>query len=189
MRMFGFNTEVRKKLVLLGEKKIAVALGNCEIRKARGGEELELFVAKGTEVSESKKVFDIPEGAGKRIGREITLNQLNSVPLFHRVTLVAKAIHVEEVVEVSGGKKKQDILIGDSTGTARFTIWEGEIGNVEEGGSYRLGGVMVREFRARKFLSTAKDNSHIEPIADIGEVIQQSSEKSNSSDVDVTGPS
>ena len=38
-----------------------------------------------------------------------------------------KALHEEEAMEVSGGKKnKQDISVGDSSGTARLTVWESE---------------------------------------------------------------
>ena len=34
---------------------------------------------------------------------------------FQRVTCEAKVVSVDEVEEVSGGKKKQDVLLGDST--------------------------------------------------------------------------
>lgn len=100
---------------------------------------------------------------------------------------MAKAIRLEAVEEVPGGKKKQDIIIADGTGTARFTIWEGEIGKVKESKSYRLSGMMVREFRGRKFLSTSKENSTIELTSDIGEVAEESGEESSTTDA--AGPS
>ena len=37
-----------------------------------------------------------------------------------------------EIVGVAGEKKKQDVTIGDSTSTARLTLWE-EIGKVLTG--------------------------------------------------------
>ena len=34
--------------------------------------------------------------------------------------------------------------MGGSTGTARVTVWESEIGKLEEDGSYRLTGMIVQ---------------------------------------------
>ena len=63
------------------------------------------------------------------------------------------------------------MLIKDATGFMRFTIWENEIGKVEKGGSYKLAGVLVREYNGRKYLSTSLENSSIQPIYDIGPVV------------------
>lgn len=89
---------------------------------------------------------------------------------FQCATVSAKAIRVEEPIEVTGGKMKQDVLVGDRSGTARLTIWESEIGKVDVGKSYRLCGMVVREYQGTKFLSTAKQNSEIEEIDDVGAV-------------------
>lgn len=43
----------------------------------------------------------------------------------------------DEAEEVSGGKKKQDVLVSDSAGTMRLTLWENEIGKLDEGRSYK----------------------------------------------------
>ena len=37
---------------------------------------------------------------------------------------------MKEIVEVSGGKRNQDLIIGDSSGKGRLTLWEDEIGKV-----------------------------------------------------------
>ena len=187
MRMFGFDTSVRRKLVEFEEPKSAVTLANCEVKTSRKGEELEVLLSKHTGMSKSEKTFDISGAASKKFGKEIVLSKLTDFAAFQRVTVVAKAIHLEAVEEVPGGKKKQDIIIADGTGTARFTIWEGEIGKVKESKSYRLSGMMVREFRGRKFLSTSKENSTIELTSDIGEVAEESGEESSTTDA--AGPS
>ena len=187
MRVFGFDMGVRRKLVELEESKSAVALANCKVKHSRKGQEMEVLLTKHTDLLKSEKVFDISEGATKKFGKEIVLGTLTDIAPFQRVTLVAKAIRVGEVEEVAGGKKKQDIIVGDGTGTARFTIWEGEIGKVWESKSYRLSGMMVREFRGRKFLSTSKENCSIESISDIREVAEESDEESSTTDM--AGPS
>jgi ssDNA-binding replication factor A large subunit len=59
---------------------------------------------------------------------------------------------------------EKDVLVSDATGTSRLTLWESEIRRLEEEKSYKLCGVVVREFKGRKFLSTAKENCKIEDI-------------------------
>lgn len=60
-------------------------------------------------------------------GTLIMLKQLEELVAFQRVMVEVKALHEEEAMEVSGGKKnKQDISVGDSSGTARLTVWESE---------------------------------------------------------------
>ena len=39
-----------------------------------------------------------------------------------------------------------------------------------EGDSYRLSGMLVREFRGKKFILTSKESSSIEKLDDIGDV-------------------
>ncbi len=86
----------------------------------------------------------------------MVLKELGDLVQFQRITVSVKAIRIQEPTEVAGGKKRQDILVGNSTATARLTIWEKEIGNMEEGKSYRVCGRVVREYRGTKLLSTSK---------------------------------
>ena len=44
---------------------------------------------------------------------------------------------------------------------------------MDEGGSYKLCGMVVREFMGKKFLPTSKQNSTIEAIDDIGDVEEE----------------
>ena len=62
------------------------------------------------------------------------------------------------------------MVVADSSGSIRLTIWEEMIGQVAEGLSYRFTGMMVRMFKGKKFLSMSKTESNIEVISDIGEV-------------------
>lgn len=136
-----------------------------------------------TEVEKSGEHIDVDSvkrgscGAG---GKLIKLEEVQCLVPFQRVSCEVKVVDVDSVMEVSGGKKKQDVLVGDSTGVARVTVWESEIGKLKEGESYKLTGMMVREFKGKKFLSTSKDKSAFESIADIG-VVEEGEEDSESS--------
>ena len=141
------------------------------MKKSQRDDDLEIFVGKNCQVVDSKKEFDLSKGVPKKVGRDITVAQLRDMDRFRRVVLKVKAIKVEEPGEAPGGKVKQDITIADDTGCARLTVWGAEIGRIENGKSYHLTGMTVREFRACKFLSTSIDHtSDITAIDDIGEV-------------------
>ena len=115
---------------------------------------------KRTEVEKSGQHIDVESVRGSSCGASgklIKLEELQQLIAFQRVSCEVKAVDVDAVMEVSAGKKKQDVLVGDSTGVARVTVWESEIGKLEEGGSYRLTGMIVREFKGKKFLSTSRE--------------------------------
>ena len=175
---FGFDSSVRRKVLDFEESKRGVTLSKCEIKRSRQGEQLEILVTKHTQFENSEKVFKV-EMEDKKVGKVIVLKDLQYLVAFQRIMVEVKALHVDDVMKVTGDKKKQDILIADSTGNSRLTVWE-ETGKVEEDRSYRLTGVMVREFRGKKFLSTSKGNSTIQLIGDIGDVEEETSDEESS---------
>ena len=185
MRLFGFDSGsgVRKRLVEFEEREESVVLSRCEVKHSRQGNQLEILVGKYTDVEKSEKSFDVQprDLADKKFGKVIVLEELGELEQFQRITVSVKVICVQEPSEVGNGKKKQDIIAGDSTGTAHVTIWEKEIGTMEEGKSYRLSGMVVREYGGMKFLSISKDNSAIEEIDDIG-VVKEDANQSSKSD-------
>jgi len=73
---------------------------------------------------------------------------------------------------VATGKRKQDIIVCDSSGTVRVTLWEENIDILEEQASYGLQNFVVREFGSSKYLGMAMQGSQVIPIGDIGEVQQ-----------------
>ena len=53
---------------------------------------------------------------------------------------------------------------------------------MEDGDSYRINGIMVREYKNKKFLSTAREGSSITKIDDIGPIIEVGSDEEDNSD-------
>lgn len=129
-----------------------------------------MLVSKRTEVTPSDKEFSVSnvslvEGDVEKV---VELGDVKNLVAFQRGTCMAKVVTVDDAEEVTGGRKKQDLLVGDVSGAVRLTLWESEIGKVEEGMCYKFSGVVVREFKGKKFLSTAKENCSILKIYDIG---------------------
>ena len=148
MRVFGFDSGVRRKLLDYEGKEDAVMLSHCEVKRARQGDELEVLVTKFTKVEKSPKSFDVSKGA--TCENVVEVSKVKELASFERVTVQEKAVRVDDSIDVSGGKRKQDILVADASGNVRLTVWEAEVGNVKEGASYRLGGLMVRDYRGMK---------------------------------------
>ena len=120
-------------------------------------------------MAKSEKTFDLSNEIAQKDA--ITdVGVVHELVQYQRVTVEGKVVELDVVKEVSGGKKEQDLVIADSSGSTRLTVWEEVIGKVVEGKSYRFTGMMVREFKGEKFLSTGKTDSKVEEIADIGEV-------------------
>ena len=63
------------------------------------------------------------------------------------MTVEGKAVDLEQMKEVSGGKTKQDLVVADSTGSICLILWEEVIGSVEEGKLYQFAEEVVHGIR------------------------------------------
>ena len=66
-----------------------------------------------------------------------------------------KVSNVTHPTEVPTGKKKQDVIIVDGSGSGKCVLWGKNIGNLKEGECYLLKNFVVREYGS-KYLSMAK---------------------------------
>ena len=82
---------------------------------------MQILVTKHTQLEKTDRVFSISSEDIKcsADGTVIKLEDLQSLVAFQKVTCSIKVTNVDDPLEVLGGKKKQDILIADDTGTAR----------------------------------------------------------------------
>ena len=165
VRFCGFNSTVRRKLEENYEKGEPVLLDGCEIRKARQGDSFEVIVKNGTEILKSQKSFQITKDKSL-----VSLEKVKELPEYERIAVRAKVMHANEIIELRSGGKVQEVTIADTTGHVTLNVWEEHLGKIEEGCCFEMKGLMVRDFRGCKSLSTAKENCSIEKIDDIGTV-------------------
>ncbi len=73
MWLFGFDGAdgVRRKLVEFEEKKEAVVLIECEVKRSRQGNDLEIYVGKCTGVEKSEKSFGVKGLADMKFGKTV----------------------------------------------------------------------------------------------------------------------
>ena len=165
IRVFGFDTNVRRKLFEHFEKDEPVVIANCEMKQSRTGKQLEVAVGKFTDVTKSSRSFDVK----KTELAETYLDELEQCPEQSVLAVCIKVVRVDDLETVAGGLQKQDVFIGDATRTARVTLWERDIGKLELDKSYKLIGIIVKVFKHEKYLNFST-NSIVQEVGDIGPV-------------------
>lgn len=170
MRIVGFNADHQKVMKEFMNKKEPVQLTDCQIKPARRGSDMEIMFKGTTKLHPSPKKFDISTfhfgGDGPA---EINLAQLQSFNDYDRVTVNIKVLTATNPTEVSTGKKKQEVTVADSSGVCIVTLWEENIGKLDQNQSYTLKSFLVRDF-CGKSLTMGREGSEIRQIPDIGEV-------------------
>lgn len=163
MRLVGFDTKQQQKLALFHDKKEAVTLLNCEVKTSKRGPHLEVVVGRNTEMQKSPTKFNVSAMVCTQ-SNEITLDQLQELQVYQRVTVKVKVVSEKDAVEVKKGLKKQDVVIGDGSGSAKLTLWEQDIGSLKERKSYKLSGMIVKMYNDRKYLSKPKEDAEVSVI-------------------------
>ena len=82
IRLVGFAPAQQKKLEEYQQKKVAVELHNCEVKRSRHGEGYELMLKSGSSIKESPKKIDVSTliADDQQSENEITLEQLGTFP-------------------------------------------------------------------------------------------------------------
>lgn len=89
-------------------------------------------------------------------GKMIHLNEVERLEMFQRVICKVKVLSMEAPADVKG-YRKQDVRVGDASGTVKFTLWGNEIGSMEERKSYKISRAIVKEYNGEKYLSASRE--------------------------------
>ena len=146
--------------------KQPIILSNCEVKKSRYGDEMEILLTKSTKICTSPRKFE--SVVSKPDLQFVTLDKINTLPDFTRVTVDIKVLSIDDKVEVKPQLFKQDVTIADSTCAAQLTVWQTDIDKIELDKSYQLQNVAVRTFDNKKYLTPVKSGFAIIEKEDIG---------------------
>ena len=169
-RFVGFASSHKRSLHEFCGKRESVLLDNCEVKRARRGDCMELQMKSDTKILKSPRNFTIPatEFTVEQAAKDIALVELQDLEQYQRVNVNVKIQTIGSIEYVRTGHKKQDLVISDSTDVARLTLWEKDTDAFTESQqSYRLENFMVREFNAKKYLVMPRSDYKIEAIPDI----------------------
>lgn len=123
---------------------------NCEIKEGfHDSTQPEVVVKSYTGVSLSPKSFEI-EDLDNAGSRSIRISEIVEMKIHDHVSVKIKVLKVKQPDVVTNGKRKQDVVIADASGS---TLWEDDIGSLIDGKSYQLSKVLVQTFKERHYLS------------------------------------
>jgi len=142
IKLVGFKGAQQAKIKELMERKQAVVLNDCQIKKAKRGSNMEVILKRTNAIGPSPKKFkvDLKED-------EVTLlEELQNKEEYERVCVQVKVLEVMDPTTVSSGKKVRDVTMANSTAFARCTLWKADIGQLEKRKNYDLKTFLIREF-------------------------------------------
>lgn len=181
-RMVGFSSLQQKSLDGFLGKRETIQLTDCEIKKARRGDEMEVLLKSTTKITKSSKEFVIPEAEfSENEPKNIILSELGEMEEYQTVNVKVKVISVTEpqIVGTARQLKKQDVTVADSSDVARVTLWEDDIDCLEEEQCYLLKKFSIREYNAVKYMTMSRNESKVEKISDIIDVSTDCEQKLN----------
>ena len=96
-------------------------------KNSTGWAKFDAIVGRQTMVKASPKKFAVEVSNGSvscesGSGKLVTLDKLEGMDEYERVTVVVKVVQVDDAVEVAGGRRKQDVIVGDSMKSGRVTV-------------------------------------------------------------------
>ena len=153
------------------KQNVAVLFRNCDIQLSRYSNKLEVVIKSYTKIEPSKTVFDIDNL--QAIGStSIPLSQLRSMAEYSNVNVEVKVIDIKQPQTVGNNKKKQEVVIADSSDNCTLTLWENDIGCLESLESYSISELLVRVFNCDYYLSLPAHGAMVQVIDDTDDVIE-----------------
>ena len=170
IRLVGFTETQQAKLSKFYEAKEPVTLTNCTVKKAKDDSDVEVLVNDYTEIQKSDKTFNITDWSAVGPTDDVLtvqIKQIQDLPNYQRVTVnAAKVTHIEDTDTLDDGRQFQNVIIADTTGETRLTLWQQHINTLQLLQCYKLNNVTVKSFANKHYLYTPKTDSLIEPIDD-----------------------
>ena len=160
IRLFGFDSNIRQKLLEHLQNKDSIIIGKCEVKHMRKGDKLEVMLAKKTEIDNCSDTFVAQED------NILCLADLNDLDKYTRVNTRVKVLNVANPQKIAE-KNTQNVMVADETGCAKLTQWEQHVGCVELNKSYYSRNMLLRVYYGERYLTTAKHDSTITPTEDV----------------------
>ena len=91
---------------------------------------------------------------------ELSVSDVKKQDIYTLVSVIVKVMVCEKPVLI-GSKRKQTVIVSDSTDSINVQLWEQHIGLLAEGRSYQLQCFHVREFDCVKYLAMSREASRV----------------------------
>ena len=167
-RAVCFSPEKHSQLKTLQETKSPVKIENFgHSSNDENGDMLIHKYTKITPIDATKIIFSYSDGLTAT--GVVPISSIVNLAVEQLVSVKAQVAHLSGVKIVQtqhqGTLKKQEVIIRDTTGCIKFTLWGDNVDTLELNNTYLLKNLRVKSFNNRKFLNTAKGEEfvHDEP--------------------------
>ena len=131
---------------------------------------MEIIVKSSSGLQRSPTKFEIPDDiTGLYSIQCITIEHVEALPIFNKISITAKAVLVSDQEQVYNGKVKQDVKLADTTGSTCLVLWESDVGKLQQGVSYCFSGLVVRTYNNKKCYSMHQDVTY-EIVDDLNDI-------------------
>ena len=173
IRFVGFDAKKREQLAHHRDNGDAVSIEHCEIKKAKYSDDMEVIINNSTKFSMSPKKFNVSHSEVSTSDTSVPLGSIPQLHNFQTIIVIAKILSIGDPVEVKTGLTKQDLIISDSSGTAKLTVWQDDVDALSVGTCYIFNKVTVRTYDGLKYLTPPKAGWTYEMCDDIGIVADE----------------
>ena len=143
-RVISFDPSHRDAMKNAQENQQVVLLANSTTKKSIFSSETEVHMDKRSKVLDSPRKMSL--GGAAQFTKAVKIADIVKVSAGQNVDVTCKVVEIGEVENVKKksedghGKefRKQELKIGDDTGSCRLVLWEADVESLEEGKSYRL---------------------------------------------------
>lgn len=105
------------------------------------------------------------------MAKAVTLDQIKGEVQYQRVDVDVKVMEIGDITVLDDGRRVQNVVVADATGTAELALWQDFIGKLIVDKSYKLKSVMVKCFGTTYSLFTPKEDCDISEIENIKDVV------------------
>ena len=161
MKLVGFEPKLRTRMDKAQKEKNTVVLSNCFVKESVYEEGREVMATIKTKVMLSPKKLKVIDDVTS--GKKCELVGIDEEAINSVVTVKGK-VTVGEVMSIKSRQKckdlkKQDCKLGDTSGTFKLVLWEGNVDQVKCGMSYEFTNLMVKEFDGMKYLTFSDETT------------------------------
>ena len=169
VRVVGFEKEQRQKLADFYQKQQPVTIRNCQVSMNKITGKPEVVIKSYTTLENSEETFNIqdPKTVCSPL---VSISNFSEVDPSSRVTLKIAVLKVKDPTTLSIGKRKQELVIADSTGHTTLALWEEDIDMLEELRSYQLNRVLFHMYNGNWEVSFPSFGASFEEIPDLEDV-------------------
>ena len=187
-RAVSFEPSLREAFLNSKDTGTAVQLMNCSI-KSNKEEELEILANNQSKIHTSPKKFSLEQPSAAHT-KQVELCNINHISVGQTVEVLCKVVTVsppQDIKSKAGREVKlQNVTVADAKASTKLTLWEDQVGQLNEGATYRMTNLKVRQYNLLKSLSASIDSTFTEED-DIGAVKSDCSDDEEDSQRVVTG--